>query len=353
VRLTDRIKPRQRSVRRLRGTRFTRAILVWGLFWFIGLQLSVIFYLEWRHPEFLDPKYGFRACALRTIRSARSEHSLILVLGSSRAEQGFRAGLLNNSSSEKPLFFFNLARGGSSPLLYLLTLRRLLDDGIRPDHLLVEIFPPSLAGEKAGVTIYKPTLRDLPQLVRYSVNPRTWAYWLQDRLLLWFKFRNEFLVWAAPQALPRQARWGEHLWNPEGGEWRMIGEHVSLSERRRLVEDSRSRYFDTLQHFRIDASADRALRELLETCRRERIGVVLFLMPEARIFRRWYPETSERSLSAYLNGLLRQFRVPLIDARFWIEDANFSDGHHLLGGGAARFTRRFASEVLADLEQGN
>ncbi len=271
---------------------------------------------------------------------------MLLALGSSRTEQGFRPSLL--PSGDGPLFY-NLARGGSSPLLYLLTLRRLLADGIRPDGLLVEIFPPALVEDEEGAVIYKATLRDWPLLRRYPVGGRTWAFWLQDRFLVWYKYRSGFLASIAPRWLPPRARWGEHLWDYQGGEWRIIGDNVSPHERRRLTDDARRRYARSLQHFRIAADADRALRELLDTCRTQRLSVVLFLMPESREFRAWYPSEARRQLSNYLAVLHDEYGAPLIDARRWIEESEFSDGHHLLSRGAAAFTRRFAAEVLSAL----
>lgn len=336
-----------RRCRSLRRSARWRAVLTWGLLWIAAAQAAAVMFLEWRHPEFLDPKYGCRMLALRSLRDQHKDKPLLLALGSSRAEQGFRPSLLENG----PLFY-NLARGGSSPLLYLLTLRRLLADGIRPDVLLVEIFPPALVEDEDSAVIYKPTLRDLPLLRRYPIGGRTWAFWLQDRLLLWYKYRSGFLAWAAPQWLPPQARWGANLWDYQGGEWRVIGDSVSPQERRQLTVDAHRRYAHSLQHFRIAADADGALRELLDICRTQRIAVLLFLMPEAREFRAWYPHAAQLRLAEYLGALRQEHGVPLIDARCWIEDGDFSDGHHLLSRGAAAFTRRFAGEVLSALDQG-
>jgi hypothetical protein len=335
---------------------FWRSVLIWGLAWIVVGQASIIAFLEWRHPEFLDPKYGCRLAALHSLRQERQSRTLLLVLGSSRAEQGFRPSLLaptrGMAVSPSPLFY-NMARGGSCPLLYLLTLRRLLNDGIHPDGLLIEIFPPALAEDEESAVIYKPTLRDWPVLRRYPVNGRTWGFWLQDRLLLWYKYRSGFLDWAAPCWLLPQVRWGENLWDYRGGEWRVIGDKVSLSQHRRLTDDARRRYAPALQNFRIAEGADRALRELLDICRTRRIAVVLFLMPEAKSFRGWYPTEALCQLSDYLTALGREYDAPLIDARCWIADWDFSDGHHLLSWGAAAFTRRFAHEVLSVLDRGN
>ncbi|MHB1423844.1 MAG: DUF1574 family protein [Gemmataceae bacterium] len=325
------------------------SILAWGVLWIAGAQGFVILFLEWRHPEFLDPKYGCRLLALRVLREAQDRRKLVLVLGSSRAEQGFRPGLLANTVKDNDPLLYNLARGGSSPLLYLLTLRRLLADCIRPDVLLVEVFPPALVEDKEDAVIYKATLRDLPLLRRYPVSGRTWAFWLQDRLLLWYKYRSGFLDLAAPAWLPPQARWGDNLWDYRGGEWRVLGDNITPQERRRLTDDARRRYAASLQHFRIAADADHALRELLGMCRSQGIAVALFLMPEAEAFRAWYPPAARDSLMDYLDRLQREFAVPLIDARGWIENNEFSDGHHLLRYGAETFTRRFAQEVLLKL----
>ncbi len=337
------------------GTRFRRSscrrsVLSWGLAWIVAGQMAAVVFLEWRHPEFLDPKYGCRMLALRALHDEQKDRTLLVVLGSSRAEQGFRPGLLAHSgtipSEHRPLFY-SLARGGSSPLLYLLTLRRLLADGIHPDVLLVEVFPPALVEDEEAAVIYKPTLRDWPLLRRYPISGRTWAYWLQDRLLLWYKYRSGFLAWAAPRWLPSHARWGEHLWDYQGGEWRIIGRNLSPQERRRLTDESQRRYARSLQHFRIADAAGRALRELFDMCHAQRIVVVLFLMPESGEFRGWYPPEARRQLSGYLAALSSDYHAPLIDARCWIGDSDFSDGHHLLSRGASLFTQRFAKEVCS------
>jgi hypothetical protein len=322
------------------------------LLWLVGAQLATAAFLEWLHPEFLDPKYGCRVLALRAERQREPGRVLLAVLGSSRAEQGFRPSLLATSTDERGPLFYNLARGGSSPLMYLLTLHRLLADGIRPDALLVEIFPPALVEDEDGVTVFKPTLRDCPVLRRYPVSGWTWACWLRDRLMLWHKYRSGLLAWVAPAWMSPRARWGDHLWDYRGGEWRVIGDGAAPAERRRLTQDARRRYFRSLQNFRIAPGADRALRELLELCRDRHIGVVLFLMPEASEFRGWYSAPALRRLSDFLAALGRDYGIPLVDARRWIGDDDFSDGHHLLRLGAAIFTARFAAEVRACLEPG-
>jgi hypothetical protein len=313
--------------------------------WFTLAQLGAIGILEWKHPEFYDPKYGCRLAQVRQRLVEAPGRPLVLVLGSSRAEQGFRPGLLRDFSSDGPVLF-NLARGGSSPLLHLLTLRRLLADGIRPDYVLLEVFPPSLVEPEGGLVLPKSTLRDLRVLRDYEVNPTTYAYFLRDRACLWYWYRSGFLAEYAPAGLTGSA-WGKDLWDVRGGEWREISAGATPAERRAQTADARRRYFDKLQRFHISAGADRALRQSLALARKHDIRVVLFLMPEASDFRGWYTPAARSELADYLESLQQQYATPVIDAREWVCDDEFWDSHHLLLGGARLFTERFSTEVAS------
>ncbi len=329
-------------MRRARATPQARRALRWAITWFALAQLAAVAMLEWKHPEFYDPKYGCRLAQLRRRISEAPGRPLVLILGSSRAEQGFRPGLLPEAGDRSPLLF-NLARGGSSPLLHLITLRRLLADGIHPDCVLLEIFPPSLVEPDGGLVLPKTTLRDLPVLQHYGVSPTTYAYFLRDRACLWYWYRSGFLADYGPAGLTGSA-WGKDLWNV-GGEWREISVGATSEERRIQTAEARRRYFNKLQRFHISAGADRALRDFLAVAREQDIRVVLFLMPEASEFRGWYTPAAQSQLADYLQALRQQYGTPILDAREWIPDDEFWDSHHLLLGGATAFTSRLDAEL--------
>jgi hypothetical protein len=90
----------------------------------------------------------------------------------------------------------------------------------------------------------------------------------------------------------------------------------------------------------------RALEDVLSRCRREGIPVTLLLMPEAAPFRALYSAAAREALAELLVRLRRDWGVDVVDARTWMEDAAFSDTHHLLADGARRFTERFGREWL-------
>jgi hypothetical protein len=321
--------------------------LTWAVACFVLFQLAVIAFLEWEHPEFFDVKYGCRLTQLRSQLAHAPGRRLVVILGSSRAEQGFRPGLLRPRPGDPVVF--NLARGGSSPLLQLVTLRRLLADGVRPDCVFLEIFPPSLVEPDTGATLPKVTLRDFPVMSRFPVSRDTYADFVRDRVLLWPTYRSSFLTRCAPDWLSPRGGWLERLWDLRGGEWQAISDGATPQERRERTADARRRYCRKLQNLHVAGGADHGLRGLLDLCREQGIGVVLFLMPESTEFRGWYPPPARERLSTYLASLRREYAVSLVDARGWLPDEDFWDGHHLLRDGAATFTRRFATEVVVPL----
>src|SRR5262249_12045228 len=85
------------QLRKMRARVRARTALAWTAVWFVVGQLLTIAWLEQKQPEFYDPKYGCRLKQLRARLGWEPEAPLLVVLGSSRAEQGFRPGFLSAS----------------------------------------------------------------------------------------------------------------------------------------------------------------------------------------------------------------------------------------------------------------
>jgi hypothetical protein len=126
---------------------------------------------------------------------------------------------------------------------------------------------------------------------------------------------------------------------------------VSEADRARLVELYRGIYAPRLSTFTIRPIPDRALRDVLDLCRREQIRAAVVVLPEGDAFRALYPPEALRQVDDYLARLAAE--VPVIDARRWVGDQGFADGHHLLPAGASTFTERLAREALTPLLRGD
>jgi hypothetical protein len=116
---------------------------------------------------------------------------------------------------------------------------------------------------------------------------------------------------------------------------------------RAATEHARQAYEEHLSGFRLGGPSAAALRELLELCRAEGISAALVLMPEGSEFRSWYPPAARAQIDHFLDELCRDCGAGVIDARLWLADEDFVDGHHPYPQGAARFSARLAREVIA------
>ena len=231
----------------------------------------------------------------------------------------------------------------------MLLLRRLLAAGIHPDHVFLEMVPALLAfdHEITSLLCDKAIIwEDLPAPEPYWHSPFERRWWLRNSLLPCRAHCDALLARLLPwrgrrRRLPllalahRRRRLLPH--GPGGPRLpRRISETPDACPRRILL------VAPGLPH----QSGGRPRRgEFLALCRSHRIGVTLVLMPEGNDYRAWYACTAQACLGKYLDGLCQDCGVRLVDARTWVADKDFADGHHLLCGGVSAFTRRFGREV--------
>jgi hypothetical protein len=176
--------------------------------------------------------------------------------------------------------------------------------------------------------------------------------WWQAWAVPAYAHRFAILSRLAPDLLPGHLRldWARHL--DDCGWQQPLHATVAPEERRRRVLLALQGFAGILRDGSPGEPTSRALGDLLELCRRDGVPAALVWLPEASAFRAWYTADNLKQLQALLNRLSREYAVPLIDARTWVGDDDFADGHHLLPAGAAAFTERLGREVLLPLLAG-
>jgi hypothetical protein len=340
--------------RRSRG-RVARAALAGSLLLFAGLQFSLTLVMEDWLPALRDPEYGCKAVRLRTLLTEEPGRPLVVVLGSSRSLLGIRPDLLTadwTGPGREPTAF-NYAFTGCGPIMELVCLHRLLRGGVRPDGLLLEIHPALLHQEdgyeeERWIPPERLGWNDLRVRWRYSAQP--WVQgsrWLESRLVPASSKRFCIMSHLAPDWLPwgesRQDgwlsmdRWG---WLPNRKKG-VTAEEYTQGAQRALKE-----YCASFLAYRITDRCDRAVRELLDICRRERIRVALVTLPEGTMFQAAFPPHAHAVIRDCLLGWSAEYDVPWIDARSWLPDPCFSDGHHLLPVGARLLSQRLRYEAM-------
>jgi hypothetical protein len=330
-----------------------RADLIWVVVGFIVLQVGLAVASGRWLPELRDPHYGYKAARLRSRLTAAPVRPLCAVMvGSSRTLFGLRGTPLENHLGRelgRPVVVFNFGVFAGGPVIDRLTYNRLRVAGVRPDLLLIEVMPPYLAGqpgapsELAGLASGRLWWGELSLMEHYG-RPRDQLRrdWCQAWFLPWYAHRFDIISRVAPPWLPHQLQlnWGRGTdaagWAPQP-----VKEASAAA-----VEASRRQYAGCLADFRLGGPSCLALEELLGQCRADGVSAALVLMPESAEFRSWYPTQTRDQLQAYLAALCRKYTAPVIDARDWVADADFSDGHHLLADGATVFSERLGPDVL-------
>jgi hypothetical protein len=340
-----------------------RSAILWGLAIVVGGQLALTAGLEGPFTQLRDPEFGYKLACLRRQQARKPDAPLVLLLGSSRVALGIRPEMLppwSSTTVPKPLVF-NFSLVGSGPVMELMCLDRLLSAGVRPDWVIVECWPPfwyqeDANAEESRIDVNRLSETDLHLLARYWRHPdQLRLEYAEARLLPWYAHRFRLVERWAPAWVPfmRRQDMGWRPLNKLG--WLPNSQTAagSIDQHRLQVERLHSIYGPIMRRYRVSDVSDRALRELLKRCQRRRIAVALLLMPEGSDLRALYPASVQTDLDRYMARISREYQVPVIDGRLGAPDSDFSDGFHLLPGGATRFTRRLGTEALQPLLKGH
>ena len=335
-----------------RMVRSASAVLLWVLAFYALAQLAVSAALDRWFPPPFETVWHIKSEQVRAKVAAAPDRPLVMMLGSSRTDAAFQARRLDGlpGPNGQPLLAYNLGVPAAGPMHEWLYLRELLDAGIRPRLLLVEFLPPLFNAPGQRVVSEEEWTSgaglSLPQLVRlwpYLAHPRRKGYrWLEARLAPAYARRADLHRWlarlllsAAPLDLvPLQDEWGSR-----------VPLSFSPEQCRQRLGLTCNQFAPTLNCFRPGRGPCRALGDLLDCCRREGIPVALIVMPESSTFQSWYSHDGRDALRRLLVEVRQTYAVDVIDARRWLDDEDFSDGHHPLPVGADRFTTRLLPEI--------
>jgi hypothetical protein len=332
-----------------------RAALRWSALFFAGWQVILTVWLECCLTGPQDGEHSTRLACLHARLEETPDRSLMLMVGSSRTMNGIQAERLGQSLRwrGRPVTAFNFGIPWAGPIRQLYYLRQLLAEGVRPDVLLVEVWPPLLnepgpnrLSEEGGFNVASLRGIDVVSFQPYHSSPvELWRRWFSSRLLPCWVLRQSVRTQLGNGQLPLPAYAVPMIEGDRFG-WRPIdGSRIPAEERERRTERACKDYSRGFRDFRIGPGSRRALTELLELCRRERIRVVLMLLPEGTVFRDLDPGDVWAEVRDWLAKLRQEHGADLIDAREWVADEHFLDAHHLLPEGATIFSARLVGEL--------
>lgn len=352
-------------IARHRSARRARVALAWLLGILVISNLVLTLGMEFFIPQLRDPEYGRKMLRLQARLEEHPGRPVVLILGSSRAAMGIRPEVIEtdpvtaayfSDRGESPPLVFNYSLVGSGPLMELMCLRRLLEDGVRPDAIILEIWPPFLNQdgpqlEEHRIDLNRLRFDDLDLLRRYYENPQVvrkgveWARWAP-----WYSHRFFLLSQVIPGWVSPDDR-RDFTWNGLN-DWGWLPGNPDNSDpsvRQGKLNTARGYYEPILQGYSVSPMSDTALHEFFDLCREHDIPLTLLILPEATEFSTWYSDAGRLRAEQYLDELPRETGIPLIDARRWSQDRYLLDGFHLTHEGATQFSLRLGREILPTL----
>jgi hypothetical protein len=337
-----------------------RGAQVWAVGLFVAGQVALGVWVHRCHPEMCDATWNFRLERLQARMAEAPGRPLLLVLGSSRPANGWCPKALGEWAppGSPPPLVFNFATLGGGPVRELLTLRRLLAHGIKPRWVVAELWPLFWAA-RGRYNEQQPVLdadihwTDVPVVTHiYGHRVESAGKLACENLTPAIHYRGHILGHYLPALMPRKTE-GELCW--ETVHWATLDDWGWLpagwgrkppAEFAKDLEIARKDTLYSLEDVQPRWHVDWCVRQLIETCRREDIHLVYFLMPEHSALRTWFPPAVQTFFFRYLRGLEREYGLEVIDTRDWLPDEAFVDFCHLLPAGAEAYSARLAREVL-------
>jgi hypothetical protein len=351
------------KARRMRCKARRAVILGFGLF--VLAQVGLLAVIEGLKPILVDAEFGIRLDSMRSLVRQYPGRESLAVLGSSRMGNGFETDYAMARSfiedrRDSPIVVNMSMTGGTSVWQYL-ALRRLIDNGLKPDAVIVEILPMTLVSDaqyfRSDYHFPPHRLRWRDVLALSDVMPdqsnRHLLEWIINNVVFpWHTHRFPIVdlllpAWQVDQ-LNNQSRprvW-RHIISPTG--WIPFSVEVPTPEQRHEAEEvARKAYGELGDATELCQSTCRLYQALFACCRENGIKIsAVVMMPESEGFRGLYGRHLLEHVGRFAASISREERIPVVDAREWIPADRFWDGHHLLTSGARMFTDRMCTEVL-------
>jgi len=331
-----RSRPAARYRLRNEGRRARRA-LAWLAAVFLAVQGAALAGRESLHDRIFVNKVGL----LRDHLAVAPPGERVFVMGSSRVLFGLDAAAANEVLHARSIDVFNFGVAAAGPVTQNLYFRRLLAQGFRPDDLVVEILPAFFHADDELSPMEARWLK-AQRLTREEQRLAAgWKFPIGDEPP-WSPLgvaRVGLLAHVAPVFLNGEENIDGHRLTDRDGFARAMTS-VTPTQRRKGVEGARRQYEPYSRKFRPGGPGPAALDDLLALCRENGIRVALLRMPEGAAFRAFYG--NEKDVDAWVDSVAQAHACAVIDARRWVADEGFHDGHHLIPSGAMDFTARFA-----------
>ena len=328
--------------------------------WFVAFMLLVMTYwwvmTNFVIPDFWDPQFGLKRDYLLARLKENPGHPLWLVMGSSRVESDLRlVQVLDRMQKKNAPLIFDFGLSGSDLFRQYICLQRLMKDGPKPQLVGIEISGPLLHNEESYFVnspnlVVRARRDEIDEYCSFSKQPAlTRSIWERSRIDPTYKYGMKLPHQTrAFRLIPFPLVWRleKHFYDKWG--WVTVPPApISKEEYDRGFKITKSYFGNLPADFKVSRNNERALRGILDLCKKSQVRVFLVQMPDSRDLQALYTSQQSARIALFLQQIQKDYDVPIIDASSWLTDpADFTDGSHLNATGVAKFTPRFVDEIL-------
>lgn len=303
------------------------------------------------------------------------EPPTIVCLGSSRfgsqLDESELTRTVRELTGDATVRVFNASLPAGDPITSERTLDQLLEAGIRPRLVLLEVCPEVVGHRNDWLCIHlvrQLDWSDAPSYTGELIRTGHILRYLKARLLPLYQHRRRILEELeqefAEAGREEKDRSGTRRIDaavpppkdldtrPAGEVWAELVQQTihdpdaDLRQRSALGLRDVRRF---LRRYRTGGNSARALERILERCRAEGIETVLVGVPVSEIHRAQYTPEIDALYRTYLDGLGARYGCRYADFRARVPDGLFMDNHHATPEGAVWISRLLAVDLVAPL----
>ena len=346
--------PSGSAMRRVRSRRKSARAAVWsGVAAFAALTAGMAVAIDTVRPEWRDPEFALRLRQVREWKAKAPHRPLVLAFGSSRTQMGLSPAAMGLPDEPGSPVVYNFGYRAAHPLGVWFHFTRVLDSGVKPDAVLIQLAAPELmvrgnAEKQLGMWGPRFSRGDIALLLPYTKNDAVFRRaWLKSHLNPWTTYREPVISDLAPDwHTTRQRKDFEWEQMDEYGFSRHPFSTIPLQRRRELEENVKRQHARALKSFAPGPTPEPVFRNLIERCRAEGIEVAFYWAPESPAYQGWHAPASLAVIEEYKRWFAARFPVPVFPAAEHLEELDFADGYHLLPHGAAKYCRWLADNHL-------
>jgi hypothetical protein len=332
-----------------------RTVVLWCGLGVLAVQLGVAVVVDQFAQGVRDPEYRhFEKLALERCAEA-PERPLVLAMGSSRTLMGLDAGTLTRlrSGTDAPL----VVNGGfcaAGPMMNKILLSRLLAAGVRPKFIFFEMMPMSLSARDGAAYEERMVFQG-----RFSLGEALgmWPSTDAKHRLCWHWGRSRLFPCVRHQVELREALGidltrarepktdAADAYGKDAYGWGAVTKPFTPEEIETETRCALALFDRPMKQPAISKGAERAYREWFALAAAEGIAGAVVFPPDSSRIRGIDPAVAAVHAAA-ARRIADDFGLPVVDAREWVDDDGFFDGHHMTADGARRYTERFGREAL-------